>query len=353
MNDPPFPFLVGRGRSGTTLVRAMFDSHPEMAVVDESHFLVWLGRSRRRYESDRGLRIEPFLRDLTRHVGFRRSWLELEGEVRRSFADMPPANCPDAIRHLYRLYAASRGKTRYGDKTPIHVLHLDLLAELFPEARFVHVIRDGRNASLSYMGLPFGPSSLWEAALHWKRYVIAGRKAGRRLGPGRYREVRYEELVDRPEGIVRELCEFVGLTFDTSMLNYFERADQIVGKVAHYQNVHLPPTQGLRDWRREMSRRDVAIFEALVGDLLTELGYERAIDRLPPDIKARAQLRTLGVQMERAGRHARKLVRRTRQGLVRGLERMESRTAVAVRTRDDRRPSTLGVPARDERGGVE
>ncbi len=110
----------------------------------------------------------------------------------------------------------------------------------------------------------------------------AGRDAGARLGPERYREVRYEDLVREPERVLVELCAFVELPYDARMLRYHEQADRLVPSLSHnehHQNLHRPPTVGLRDWRSQMSPADAAVFESLAGDLLDELGYERATSR--------------------------------------------------------------------------
>lgn len=302
MTDP-FLFICGRGRSGTTLVRAMIDSHPEIAIADESHFVVTLGLARARYERLDGFDAARFLRDVSHEVGFQRWKLDPDG---LAAAVSGARDYPDAVRRLYAFYAAGFAKQRYGDKTPIYVLHIPLLAEMFPEARFLHVIRDGRNASLSYMHLDFGPRTLGEAAIYWRRFVGAGRAAGRALGPDRYAEVRYEDVLADPEEEMRRLAPFAGVAFDASMLRYFERAPAIVGAKDHYRNVYLPPTTGLRDWRTEMSPAEVATFEALAGDLLADLGYERAVPRPPASARVAARREWLRLQTRRAARRAAK-----------------------------------------------
>lgn len=303
-----FPFFVGRGRSGTTLLRAMFDSHPDMAVPPESHFVPSLGLHRGRYERPEGFATPTFLSDLVNRRGFGNFGIDartLHGEF-----SSPPLDYPEAIRRLFSLYARRRGKSRYGDKTPIYVLHLRTLARLFPEARFVHIIRDGRNVALSLLEARLRPEGLEEAALLWRRFVSEGRQAGAELGPGRYRELRYEDLVEDPEAHVRSLCIFLGLPFDDGMLRYYERAEAIVGGTPHHRNIARAPTKGLRDWRREMSHRDVALFEALAGDLLAELGYERATRRPSLDTRVEARRGQALASMRRLKRGTRKFIRR-------------------------------------------
>lgn len=272
----PFPFFVGAGRSGTTLLRAMFDSHPDVTIPRESRFIVRMERRRRVYEADGRFHGDRFVRDF---IGMRRfgTWELPAKAVEDEFSSRPIGSFSDAIRCLYALHARLQDKTRYGDKTPGYVRHMPLLAELFPEARFVHIIRDGRNVALSSLQLRgWGAKSVEEAAVDWARQVRIGRRAGERLGPRRYMEINYEELIDDTKGVVQRLCGFLELPFADSMLRYYERADRVAGDIPHFQNLYRPPTKGLRDWRTEMNPASVRVFEALAGGMLEDLGYERA-----------------------------------------------------------------------------
>ncbi|MDQ3956728.1 MAG: sulfotransferase, partial [Actinomycetota bacterium] len=89
----PFPFFLGRGRSGTTLLRAMFDAHPDMAIPHESHFVVNMGLVRDRYEKPGGFDVDAFLDDLRPTIGFNR-WKLPEEDVRRALVAAPPADYP-------------------------------------------------------------------------------------------------------------------------------------------------------------------------------------------------------------------------------------------------------------------
>lgn len=310
-----FPFFVGCGRSGTTLLRVMFDSHPDMAIPHESYFVVSFGRNHRRYERRQGFDLERFLDDLLRHRWFTRWGLGTE-EVREGLGRKAPATLADAIRTVFGLYALRQGKLRYGDKTPSYVLNLPLLSRLLPEGRFVHIVRDGRDVALSLLDVDFGPDTIEEAALFWKRHVERGLRAGRALGESRYREVRYEKLVTDPEATLRELCDFLGVDFDDAMLRYHQRAQRVVRDFPRpLEQRHLlqPPTSGLRDWRTQMTASDLARFEALAGDTLEGLGYERSVGRLPIGLLLAARRREAALQAQRAARRARKRLL-TRQG---------------------------------------
>ena len=275
----PFAFFVGTNGSGTTLHRAIFDSHPDLAIPGESQFIVKLAGHRERYETPGGFRRDLMTSDLMRDHRFR-GWGLAEDDLLAAFGEQPPEDLSDAIRRIYGVYATRQGKSRYGDKTQAYIHNLPLLAELFPEARFVHAVRDGRDVALAHTD----GEAIERVAVSWKRRVEAGRSAGDALGPDRYVESRFEDLIDDPEKAVRRLCVFLDLEFDPRMLTYYERADSIVASTAapeRHKDIYLPPTKGLRDWRQELSNDQVARFESLAGGLLDELGYERAVDPIP------------------------------------------------------------------------
>jgi hypothetical protein len=272
-DDQVFPFVVGCSRSGTTLLRAMLDSHPELAIPGESHFIpeLWGSFGRKRWSRRRARELHDTLRG---HPRFEK-WQLADDDVVAALEGA--RGFPDAIRGLYRGCARARGKPRYGDKTPDYVDHISLLAEFFSEARFVHLIRDGRHVALSLVDVPFGPDTLPSAATYWADKVRAGRRAGGAAGTRRYLEVRYEELVRDPGSSLKEVSAFIDLPFDPAMLRYTERSDEVVAAALRpdvHSRVAEPPTEGVRDWRRDLSPDDAAHLTALIGDLLEELGYE-------------------------------------------------------------------------------
>jgi hypothetical protein len=315
--QPVFPFFIGCGRSGTTLVRAMFDAHPELAVVAASFFAPGFARRREQYERPEEFDIERFLTHLTTHFGFPRLGLPA-GAVAEAVRETAPKDTVGAVRTVFGYYARSHGKTLYGDKTALFVLNVPVLASFFPESKFVHIIRDGRDVALAYLArADMGPESIDEAALYWRRHVLAGRRAGKALGGGRYMELRYEALIDDPEGNVRTVCDFLGIAFDPMMLRYYEQAPAALPGTAHpeyHQSNTRPPTKGLRDWRKQMDGDDVATFEALAGGLLSDLGYERAVTSPSPAVRARAGMRRVQIEGMRNLARARRRVRQALPG---------------------------------------
>jgi hypothetical protein len=280
---PPL-LILGVRRSGTTLLRVMLDRHSELAVPDESYFVPQL--------ADRHLRrVDPdeFVDDL-RRLNTLAEWEVPLDEVRARLYDGMPIGA--AIGTVYAVYARERGKPRWADKTPMYMQNLRLLEGLFPDALYVHLIRDGRDAALSFSEMPRGvvtetwmhPRSAADFACQWRTEVAAARALGRRVAP-RYLEIRYEELVADVEAALRRICDFAGLAYEPAMADYAGSVD--VSAKPHQQSLKRPPTQGLRDWRTQMASPDVAAFERVAGDLLRELGYEASH---APDAAGRARL---------------------------------------------------------------
>jgi Sulfotransferase family len=280
---PPL-LILGVRRSGTTLLRVMLDRHSQLAVPDESYFVPQLAdRHLRRVDAD------EFVDDL-RRLNTVAEWNVPLDEVRSQLHDRMSAG--EAIGTVYAVYAHERGKPRWGDKTPMYMQNLRLLERLFPDARFVHLIRDGRDAALSFLAMPGGivtetwmhPRTPAEFACQWRTEVAAARRLGRRVG-ARYVEVRYEELVADAETALQRVCAFAGLEYEPAMLDYAGNVD--VSAKPHQQRLMQPPTTGVRDWRTQMSSADVAAFERVAGDLLREVGYETT---RTPDAAGRAKL---------------------------------------------------------------
>src|ERR687897_3165379 len=117
----------------------------------------------------------------------------------------------------FAAYAGKLGKPGWADKTTHYVHHLDFLLSVWPHAKVVVLVRDGRDVALSLKRLPFGPNNAWAAAQWWARGVRAGRKAVERH-PDRVRCVRYEDLAERPSEQVRAVCDFLGLSYSDEML---------------------------------------------------------------------------------------------------------------------------------------
>ena len=283
----PAPFIVGATRSGTTLLRLMLDAHPQIAIPSETHFIPDLIKAYR-LESTSPERLAEVV---TSH----RRWGDFHldaGELLERLRALDPINPGDAIRAFFELYAEREEKSRWGDKTPGYVREMHRIESVLPEARFIHLIRDGRDVALSVLGMNWGPSTVSEAAFRWKKRILRAREQAPRIG--HYVEIQYEDLVRDTEATLRRVCEFIDLPYDDAMLRYHERAEQRLQEKArdldrgpdkapqpaearmesHALATEPPNPERIERWRTEMSRQDRAVYEELAGDLLADLGYE-------------------------------------------------------------------------------
>jgi hypothetical protein len=293
---PPF-FVVGSARSGTTLLRLILNSHPQVAVPPESRFVIEL------WPPSGEIEIDDYLEKLSDHRQFQ-AWHLAVADIRPLLPEGPSVSYRTAIEATYEAFAAQHGKVRWGDKTPRYVEHLQELAGLFPEARFVHLVRDGRNVALSYAHTDFGPKTVPRAAAIWKKRVSAGLADGRPLGPERYLEVRYEELAADTETVVKDICSFLAISFDPQMFDEEERMKGATERAQRF-NPHVTgkTIAKTRSWEEDMPPAQIEVFEAIAGDLLSDLGYVRRFARPSTAAKLTARMGAWGLPVARLRDH--------------------------------------------------
>jgi Sulfotransferase family len=293
----PAPFIVGVGRSGTTLLRMMLDAHPDLAIPPETYFVPRLAHAAE------GSRLSPELFADTAVDDHRHRWKEF-GVSREDYLNrlraMPRLNPGDAARAFFQLYAENAGKPRWGDKTPGYIARMRRISRMLPESRFIHVIRDGRDVALSWRRRLAHRGLDWlmpieHLAERWRSQILQAREDSGALPY--YMEVRYEQLVLDTESTLRRVTEFVELPWAPVMLDYHagaaERHKELTTGVegdarqrgqeqtrAHALTTKPPQRQRVGAWKKEMSPADRAVFEREAGDLLSELGYAPAEARL-------------------------------------------------------------------------
>lgn len=194
------------------------------------------------------------------------------------------------VADLYGTWARREGKPRWGDKTPLYVLEIDTLLKLFPRARVINIVRDGRDVALSMMRQPWGPTNAYTAGLLWRRAVAAGQDAARRLPGETFAEVRYERLLSDPETELRRVCRFLGERFDPALLtaSRLPPPDGCPNPWPAALDEHVDVTNAGR-WLSEMSRDDRAVFESVAGEQLQRAGYPLSIQ--PRRIRANERAR--------------------------------------------------------------
>lgn len=289
-------FVIGAPRSGTTLLRFMLSSHPRIYIPPESDFIprLYLGRARAPMGRDRAVR------DVQTILGNRRflhEWHEGPPDAAAFVAALPELTPATLLDALYRAYAAQHGAARWGDKSPIYTRYVPLLAEIFPCAQFVHLIRDGRDAALSTVAAY--PDrfyvDMYFAAKSWRLRVQAARHAGVALGPAHYTELRYEDLTTDPEAVLRPLCDFLGEDYAPAMTEPHKLARELLRPQGRHATVREPVRANSGGWRGRMTVADQRLFHAVASDLLTDLGYD-VVDRGPLTAAERARVAGLATK---------------------------------------------------------
>jgi len=265
----------------------MLDSHPELSIPPETGFFPAL----RKALPDQADPCGFFLRMVAvaqKRSDFGLDAADLETRVRA----IRPFDPGSALRVFYRLYASRFGKQRWGDKTPTNVAEMEQIQRVLPEARFVHMIRDGRDVALSLDTVWFGPETLRERAEAWVQTIEDARRQRPRLG--HYLEVRFETLVRRPQETLREICRFLDLPWAPAMLEYHRHAAErlaeskrdyvdAAGRLVVTGEQRLaalrltsakPDESRIGRWRTEMRESERKVFAAVAAETLRLLGYE-------------------------------------------------------------------------------
>ena len=276
VNDPFF--IVGCPRSGTTLLQRMLDAHPDVAVAPETFFMrrFWDRRAEYGDLAEEGS-LDRLVDDLAATPEFEEMGLDVE-----SFrAGMHTRSRRwDAVFHeLLRQFAETQKAKRVGEKTPNHVLYISILHRWFPEAKFVHLVRDPRAVVNSWRTIPWSSGYRWRDAEVWVEYVRAGREAESSHGD-HVTSFHFEDLVRSPEEELRALCSFLEMPYDDRMRSFHERDPSTVDvqREPWKQRTIDPIDASVADrWRDELSAGAQAQVEAVAEPEMRQWGYQKEV----------------------------------------------------------------------------
>jgi hypothetical protein len=272
----PF-FIVGSGRSGTTLLRMMLCSHSRITIPPETWFLIPLLE---RFSIDRPLtaaEVESAASIVTSHYRWPDMKLDSQ-EFRRQLSQLTKPYLRDLAEIVYRWHMRADGKARWGDKTPVYVEVLPELARLFPDSQFIFLVRDGRDVAKSFQATHWVGRWLHDNTREWTRALQCQRRwMGSELRE-RILRVRYEDLVLETEATLRQICRFIGEEFEPQMLAWQRQVDDHIP--ARERQIHkklklkIDP-HSVNRWKKEMSAREIFVCEAFMSANLKRFGYER------------------------------------------------------------------------------
>jgi hypothetical protein len=273
----PF-FIIGCPRSGTTLLQLLINSHPKIAIPPESHIFVRFSKIFENYgDLNNKANLKLFVQDLLKDYHIR-DW-DLGVSVDDFCDQLKEKSLRNVIALLLELYAQKDLKIRWGDKTPQHMLHVREIKKIFPEAKFIHLIRDGRDVAVSSSRIFVGPPSIYGIAHEWRKYIEIFDKFKKNLNHNEYLEVRYEDLVRNPEAELKKIFIFLqeepiaaskGQNLPNSTAKeYYIQTD------AHMLSLNAPISdKKIGTYKKKFTTREIEIFETITKDSLTKLGYE-------------------------------------------------------------------------------
>lgn len=274
-----YPILLfGMDRSGTTLLTMMVGSHPSIAVPLSTTGM-WYNFYNKLSSDYSNLNNEQSLRRLVNDILLqeRISYWKSDLDLDRIMDKCKIGDFSSVIAAFYNEYARQCEKPLWANSDIAHLDNMHVANAWFPTAKFVHIIRDGRDVALSHKKYPYGAGNISECARAWRFRVQQNLRMGAMLGSARYKTVYYEDLVQNPEKTIQIICDFLGVQYSNEVLDYAKTVDSRVPNHRLWLWPDLkksPQPSNCYKWKKSMSQAQRLIFEDIAGPLLKELGYE-------------------------------------------------------------------------------
>jgi hypothetical protein len=290
----PFFFILGRPRSGTTLLRTLFDAHPNVTIPVECSFLINMSQKYKNVKNWTSDLLMEFFEDAQKHIKFK-SWdLDLD-KVKADLLECEGKNTfQNVCKVIYFNFNSLFPKEDIrwiGDKNPVYAKYAPELLKLFPEVKFIHLIRDPRDNIISLKAMDFEMPSVALIAYRWE-YSARKLYYFKKKHPGNFYTIRYEDLVSDPTRYYREMCDYLSIPYYESVFDFYKKQDEALKKfdsniVLKYHKSLLSPinTSKVDRWKTELSEREIRIAESVAGRWTEVYGYERRYRK--PGLNAR------------------------------------------------------------------
>ena len=271
--DAPF-FIVGSGRSGTTLLRLMIAGHSGIEIPPETWFILPLVRKFSLRDELRSAEVAEAARLMVEDYRWPDMGIPADQFLKQAQALERP-KLVDLINLVYFHHLALSRKRRFGDKTPPYIEIVRELCELYPGARFIHLLRDGRDVAISFFDLSWHGSRCYERNFEWTRALRFREQYRNTELDQKILDVKYEDLVADPEKTVRAICAFLGEDFEPAMLTVSSRTDRVPERerAAHPKLGQPLSPQAIGRWRTTLSAVECFIMEACLQRDLRHWGY--------------------------------------------------------------------------------
>lgn len=266
MSVKPF-FIVGCGRSGTTLLKTILDSHSSISVMPETFFYKSVYPTIERYKTKPWGAVDRWwLRDFG-----------INPDVIRPFLMDNLGNDEDLgqtiFRGIFEIYSEMTGCKVIGEKTPDHVKNLEEIRACFPGAKIIQIIRDPRAVVASFKRVKVGSNSTADIVEEWR---IAEEILSDNLGKSDFLALRYEDLVRNPEANLLKICGFLEVSWDKEMLNFHQRNEAgFSPEQVHHKNTQKPLfLDSIDSWRAQLSQVDIGLIDWYLKEGMKRQGYQ-------------------------------------------------------------------------------
>ena len=285
--NTPFFFIIGRPRSGTTLLRHLFDAHPNVIIPSECNYILALSGKYKRQKKFTRKTLEHFLDDLKRTKSF--DTLSMDDELLKKNVFSVPENItyPELCKIVHATYASIHEKKEIlliGDKNPAYSSeNFSKVFSLFPEAKYIHLIRDYRDQITSLLTAGFKLPSPAFIAIAWKKSINTINNFKKKF-PDHFYTIRYEDFVREPEMHLKKICCFLGIKFQEDIFNFIDKKNEYLNHHPSYKygQLHQRLFQPINSnrigiYHDFLNSRDLAVVEKIVGNVSKQYGYKENI----------------------------------------------------------------------------
>jgi hypothetical protein len=256
MTIPPI-FIIGCPRSGTSLLAKLLEPTIYGSPV-ETHFITKFYNKLSRYGH---LKEKRNFTKLTRAILRQRPVMQwrLHVNIDRLWRHSKTYDYQELVHNLCMMRFNALGKQSWGDKTPHYILHLNIINDLFPDSKYLYIVRDGRDVALSLLKKPWGQNNIYACAEYWKKCNELSETIQLIQKRGNLLNIKYETLLERPTDAVEGFYAFLGERFSDQGLK------SIIGSIK---------SSNFNKWKKEMKPKDVKLFETVAANTLQSFGYE-------------------------------------------------------------------------------
>ncbi|HVA98088.1 MAG TPA: sulfotransferase [Bacteroidia bacterium] len=274
----PVFFILGKSRSGTTLLQTMLDAHPNAIVPVESIFLLYLKKKYFNIKIWDDKRINQFINDLYKERKFCYFWNVNREKLSTELKSLPKKNISysEICKHIYLNYSSVFTKEEIviiGDKNPVYPFFIADILAVFPDAKFIHLIRDYKDVIVSSREV-LANRSVARFAYEWK-YVNEEIEKAKNNNPTSFYTLKYENLVYDSEFYLKEICNFLSLPYSAKMLDFYERPASAYYNLSHKNTLYPINDKNINKWKKKLSEKEILTADLIAGKLGKKYDYKK------------------------------------------------------------------------------